>query len=255
LISSLQTSRSNRANPMARARGRLIFGALAFGLAASCDAMAEPPPLPSPRPADLSSASPPKPVAQPLAQPEPATCLSKLVAGGARAESAPTPTPAAEGCGIAAPVRLLSVTKASGETVSLPGQPLLDCQFATVFADYIRLIVAPLGEAMLRAKVASIETGPGYQCRSRDHLAGAKISAHAKGLAVDIIAVEFADKRRVPVERQAGADETAYFRALRSAACGWFTTVLGPGDDAFHANNMHLDTESHGPSGSYRICE
>jgi hypothetical protein len=217
--------------------------------------MAEPPPLPPPRPADLSSASPPKPTADLLTQSEAADCLSKLVAGGARAESAPSPAPAGEGCGIAAPVRLSSITLASGATVSLPGQPLLDCQFASVFADYIRLIVAPLGEAMLRAKIASIETGPGYQCRSRDHVPGAKISAHAKGLAVDIIAVEFADKRRVPVERQTGADETSYFRAMRSAACGWFTTVLGPGADAFHANNMHLDTESHGPIGSYRICE
>ena len=175
--------------------------------------------------------------------------------------AAPAPNPRrrrrrrARGAGSLRRCRLSSVTLASGETVGLPGQPLLDCQFATVFADYIRLIVAPLGEAMLRARVASIETGPGYQCRSRDHLAGAKISAHAKGLAVDIIAVEFADKRRVPVERQAGAGETAYFRAMRSAACGWFTTVLGPGADVFHANNMHLDTESHGPSGSYRICE
>jgi hypothetical protein len=42
---------------------------------------------------------------------------------------------------------------------------------------------------------------------------------------------------------------------MRTAACGWFTTVLGPGSDAFHANHMHLDIEKHGPSGSYRICE
>jgi len=45
------------------------------------------------------------------------------------------------------------------------------------------------------------------------------------------------------------------FRAVRTAACGWFTTVLGPGADSFHANNMHLDIEQHGSSGSYRICE
>ena len=48
-------------------------------------------------------------------------------------------------------------------------------------------------------------------------------------LAVDFMAIALADKRRVLVERQAGADVSAYFRALRTAACGWFTTVLGPG--------------------------
>ena len=95
-------------------------------------------------------------------------------------------------------------------------------------------------------------------------LAGHKISAgegqidvdaHAKGLAVDFMAITFADKRRILVERQASADEASYFRAIRTAACGWFTTVLGPGSDAFHVNNMHLDIEAHGSSGSYRICQ
>jgi hypothetical protein len=117
------------------------------------------------------------------------------------------------------------------------------------------MIVAPLGEAMLRAKVASIETGPGYDCRTQNRLAGARISAHGHGLAVDFVAIAFADKRRLVVERQTSADEASYLRAVRTAACGWFTTVLSPGADAFHADNMHMDIEKHGSSGSYRICE
>jgi len=72
---------------------------------------------------------------------------------------------------------------------------------------------------------------------------------------VDFVAIAFADKRRVLVERQTDADEASYFRAVRTAACGWFTTVLGPGADAFHASNMHLDIEPHGSSASYRICQ
>ncbi|HEY3621756.1 MAG TPA: hypothetical protein VGL12_05060 [Roseiarcus sp.] len=46
--------------------------------------------------------------------------------------------------------------------MSLPNRPLLACEFAAVLADYVRLVVAPLGQAMLRAKLAAIETGPGY---------------------------------------------------------------------------------------------
>jgi hypothetical protein len=245
-------------------RPRGLAFALALALAASLAAMADEPPLPPPRPPELSApAKAPEapPVQAPPVQALPSptgdaasTCLAKLVAGGASAEAAPPPATSVEGCGIDRPVRLSSIM-VDGDAVSLPDRPLIACEYATVLADYVRLIVAPLGQAMLHAKVAAIETGPGYSCRTQDRIAGAKISAHAKGLAVDFMAILFADKRRVLVERQSGADEASYFRAVRTAACGWFTTVLGPGSDAFHASNMHLDIEPHGASGSYRICQ
>jgi hypothetical protein len=231
----------------------LMVAALTLGVAVTIKALAEEPPLPPPRPAELSA--PEKRAAEPPAQGAASTCLAKLVAGGVGAEAAPAPAPSAEGCGIDAPVRLSSITVMGSDVVSLPDRPLLDCEFAAVLAEYVALIVAPLGQAMLHAKVAAIETGPGYDCRTQDRVAGARISAHAKGLAVDFVAIAFADKRRLLVERQSGADEAAYFRAVRTAACGWFTTVLGPGADAFHASNMHLDVERHGSSASYRICE
>jgi hypothetical protein len=242
-----------------RARG-FVLAALALGVAASLTAMAAEPPLPPPRPAELGA--PDKPADAP-APPAPAapkadatsTCVAKLVASGASAEAAFVPATSVEGCGIDSPVRLSSITVADGDVVSLPDRPLVACEFALTLADYVRLIIAPLGQAMLHAKVAGIETGPGYTCRTQDHIAGAKISAHGHGLAVDFMAITFADKRRILVERQASADEVSYFRAMRTAACGWFTTVLGPGSDAFHANNMHLDIEAHGSSGSYRICQ
>src|SRR2546422_709012 len=43
--------------------------------------------------------------------------------------------------------------------------------------------------------------------------------------------------------------------AIRVAACGWFTTVLGPGSDAAHADHMHVDIMQHGSSDRYRICQ
>jgi hypothetical protein len=217
--------------------------------------MADEPPLPPPRPPELAAPEKARPPAQAPREGAPSACLAKLIAAGADAEAAPSPPTSIEGCGIEAPVRLSSITGLAGDVVNLPDRPLVACEFAAVFADYVRLVVAPLGEAMLHAKVAGIETGPGYACRTQDRIAGAKISAHGHGLAVDFVAIALADKRRILVERQTGADEASYFRAVRTAACGWFTTVLGPGADAFHANNMHLDIEQHGSSGSYRICE
>jgi hypothetical protein len=236
----------------------LALAAIALGVsAASVKAVADEPPLPPPRPPELGASGKARPEPPPLAPKADAasTCLAKLVADGASAEAVTAPPPASgEGCGIDAPVRLSSIM-ADGGAVSLPDRPLVACEFATVLADYVRLIVAPLAHTTLDAKVAEIETGPGYDCRTQDRIAGARISAHAKGLAVDFVAITLVDKRRVLVERQTSADEASYFRAIRTAACGWFTTVLGPGADAFHANNMHLDIEQHGSSGSYRICQ
>jgi hypothetical protein len=238
---------------------RLALALAAFALGVSCAlvrAVADEPPLPPPRPPELGAPE------RPPAEPPPAapkgeaasTCLGKLIADGASAEAAAAPPASAEGCGIDAPIRLSSII-AGGDAVRLPDRPLIACEFAAVLADYVRLIVAPLGQATLHAKVTAIETGPGYDCRTQDHIAGARISAHAKGLAIDFMAITLADKRRILVEPQTGADEASYVRAIRTAACGWFTTVLGPGSDSFHANNMHLDIEQHGSSASYRICQ
>jgi hypothetical protein len=239
-------------------RAALAVVGLALGVCASIRAMADEPPLPPPRPPEFA----PPAKAAPAPEPPPqapgegaAACLAKLTADGAAAEAAPAPPAPIEGCGIDAPVRVSSVTGSGGDVVSLPDRPLLDCAFAVAFADYVRLVVAPLGQALLRARVVAIETGPGYECRTQDRIAGAKISAHGHGLAVDVVAISFADQRRVVVERQTDADEASYFRALRTAACGWFTTVLGPGADSFHANNMHIDAERHGSSDRYRICQ
>jgi hypothetical protein len=232
----------------------LLAATLAPGLIASLKAVADEPPLPPPRPSQPTQA-PAKPQSEAPSDGAASICLAKLIGGGAGAEAVSAPAPSVEGCGINAPARLSSITVMRGDVVSLPDRPLVACAFAAVLTDYVRLVVAPLGEAMLHAKVAAIETGPGYECRTQDRIAGAKISAHGHGLAVDFVAITFADKRRVLIERQTGADEASLVRAVRMAACGWFTTVLGPGADAFHATNMHLDVEQHGSSGRYRICE
>ena len=66
-----------------------------------------------------------------------------------------------------------------------------------------------------------------------------------------------ANKRQIEIA--AVADESNPDRqlltALRLTACGYFTTVLGPGANAAHATHYHLDLGVHGKSSNYRICE
>ncbi len=182
------------------------------------------------------------------------SCFSKLRAAGVFFEQAPAPTAALDGCGVDAPVRVSSVALRSGG-VELSAKPLLGCSFALQFSDFIRNLAAPLGAATMEASLVAIDSGPGYECRGRNRDADAKISVHGKGVAIDVSAFVFANGRRVTVENQSDAQAATYIKTLRTAACGWFTTVLGPGSDPYHATHLHFDIERHGSSDAYRICQ
>ncbi len=182
-------------------------------------------------------------------------CLAKLRANNVEAEAVAAPPRPLADCGVAAPVRLTSLRLSGSATLDLPGRPILDCEFALTFADFVRNMLAPLGQAALGAPVAALDTGPGYECRGRDQVVGAKTSAHGKGIAIDVVAILFADRRRVAIGGPANPREASFVQTMRRAACGWFTTVLGPGSDAAHADHLHFDVLRHGASDDYRICE
>ena len=105
--------------------------------------------------------------------------------------------------------------------------------------------------------LTALSTGPGFECRSRNGDTTAKISEHASGNAVDIDQIVLADKSRIAISQVANTSDPHYrmLMALRTSACGYFTTVLGPGSNAAHASHYHLDLGVHGKSGNYRICE
>jgi hypothetical protein len=43
---------------------------------------------------------------------------------------------------------------------------------------------------------------------------------------------------------------------IRKPACGWFTTVLGPGSpDNLHESHLHVDMQQHGSGESYTLCQ
>lgn len=181
-------------------------------------------------------------------------CMANLRAAGVAFEPAEAPAGALDGCAIETPVRLASVTVGI-RRVALNAKPLLGCAFALQFSDYVKNLLAPLGAGTTGASLVAIDTGPGYECRGRNHDNGAKLSAHAKGLALDVGAFVFSDGRKIAVDAQPDAQSTAYVRGLRTAACGWFTTILGPGSDPYHASHLHFDIERHGSNGGYRICQ
>ena len=165
--------------------------------------------------------------------------------------------PVAEGdCAIPLPVRLRALA-IGADDVPLTGEPTLDCRLAERLADWIGNVVEPLARHHLGAGLAAIETGPGYVCRNRNNEAAEKLSEHAKGNALDIAAFALRDGRRMAVRPagQLAPAEAAFLAAVRTTACGYFLTVLGPGSDAAHSEHLHVDLGQHGRTANYRICE
>ena len=155
------------------------------------------------------------------------------------------------GCGIPAPVRLLSPVQG----ITLPGEPTLDCEAALGFTLWVRRHLVPVADALGRGALTRIDTGPGYACRRRNNAATGKLSEHATGNAIDVTGFGFADGSTLSVAPRED-DHTkahAFQRTARASACLHFTTVLGPGTNAAHADHLHLDTAKR--RGGYRICQ
>jgi hypothetical protein len=129
------------------------------------------------------------------------------------------------------------------------------CAFARQFASWIKEIAAPLAIAGTQHRLTEIVTGPGLVCRTRYGRPGEKISEHARGNAIDIAAFRLDGGTSLPVKDGGEAGRQELLRALRTAACGYFTTVLGPGSNEAHKEHLHFDLGMHGRSMNYRICE
>jgi hypothetical protein len=236
-----------------------LFGGWAIITCFGALAADDNPPLPPQRPPGLSRPAAPASVAPP-AIPTPdagARCLAALSVMQVEAVAAAGPIDQAAGCAIDNPVRLrrLQVRARKGVAITFADEPLIACRFALGYAEWIGEVVAPLIAGRLGADIRTIRTGPGFECRNVNRSASGKKSAHASGLAIDMDQILLADGRNLVVGDASAADAAAALLALRRSACGWFTTVLGPGSDAAHASHIHVDLQQHGRSDRYRICE
>ena len=217
-------------------------------------AQAAPPPDRPEHQGAAASASPPPAAVRPVSG-EAEGCLKQLTANQVEVQLVSAPPAPLSDCGIAVPIQLTSIGLTNRATLVLPDRPILDCAFGLTFSEFVRDLMAPLAAAMLGSPIVALSTGPGYECRSRNRAAGAKTSAHGKGIAIDLAEVMLNDGRRIGVAHQANATEELFMKTTRQAACGWFTTVLGPGSDPAHAEHFHFDVMRHGSSDNYRICE
>ncbi len=191
----------------------------------------------------------------PRQPPSDEACPGRLAANRVKAEPfAIGPQPDAR-CTVVQPVRLAELTTLEGTVVAFPDHPVIACATADTFAAFVRELLVPLARGTYGAPADAVWTGPGLECRSRDHIFGAKLSAHGQGLAIDIAQLKLADGRRIAVGEPRTATDQAFETAARAAACGYFHTVLGPGSDSYHRTHWHFDLEERGAKGDSKFCK
>ena len=154
-------------------------------------------------------------------------------------------------CGIARPVTVSEVVPG----VLLAPAATLRCETALATARWVSTHVQPAARALGRGELSALELGGSYQCRRRNNAATGKLSEHSFGNAIDVMAFTFAegDPIRVEPREDEGTLAEAFQRSARATSCLHFTTVLGPGTDAAHADHLHMDVKAR--RGGFRLCQ
>jgi hypothetical protein len=209
------------------------------------------PPLPRPRPEEAVEA---EVEAEPevAAEPEPErvyqTACPALLDGRVVGQMLP---PISDGvCQARSPLEITAVAVA-GRTVPLSSPVTVECGTAEAFVDWV-------GEVDRAAGIAEVLTGTSYMCRNRVGDGDGFVSEHGFANAIDVLGFTLSDGTGISVEADWDAATSPAGKLLRQAhgaACGRFTTVLGPEANAEHADHFHLDLGCHGQSCTARICE
>jgi hypothetical protein len=164
------------------------------------------------------------------------------------------------GPGICGMTRPFKVTALQNGAVAFNSTATLDCSMVAELDQWLAEIVQPAAQARFGVPVTQINSMGSYSCRGMNNQMGAQLSEHSFGNALDIGGFVLADGRTIAIVRDwaRGDDQTqAFLRDVHGGACEHFTTVLGPGSNAFHYNHIHVDLAMHGntSSGPRRICK
>jgi hypothetical protein len=150
-------------------------------------------------------------------------------------------------CGMAHPFKVAAM---SNGYVTVEPRATLACPLIGEVDRWLAEAVQPAAAAWFGEQVVEIKQLSAYSCRTMNGQPGANISEHAFGNALDVAVFRFASGREVTVKDgwKGAYEERGFLRQVHAAACGRFSTVLGPGADAFHYDHFHLDLARR-PSG------
>lgn len=216
--------------------------------------------LPRPRPEEPEApeTAPGKDAEETAQTPEPGrvfqTACPAVLSGQVAAKALP---PISEGqCKSQSPLSVTGVM-ANGRMIPLNTEVMTDCGMTTALPEWITEV-----DSYVRAhddtQIASVLVGTGYMCRNVNNAAAGNLSFHGFADALDVVGFTLDDGRSITVEQGwtgSAAQGSKIVKFAHDAACGHFTTTLGPEANALHHDHIHVDLGCHGKSCTARLCE
>ncbi len=139
-------------------------------------------------------------------------------------------------CRIGHPVEISAIG-----SVELRPAATVTCEMARAFARWTREELVPSARLRYLSGVRTIHQGSSYSCRN---IRGTRTaSEHSKGNAIDVMRIDLNNDRAIKVRRPGffAFRQRSLLNNVRADACGYFSTVLGPGYDRDHKDHFHFD--------------
>jgi hypothetical protein len=140
-------------------------------------------------------------------------------------------------CGIDWPVQVTAIG-----SVQMKPAATLSCNMAATFSAWTRKELVPAARWRYWSGVKTIHQGSSYSCRNIRGSRGTP-SEHSIGNALDVMRIELNNGSDISVRKPGwfAFRQKAFLNGVRSDGCSYFTTVLGPGYNADHADHFHFD--------------
>lgn len=155
------------------------------------------------------------------------------------------------GCGIDYPIEVSGLPGG----VELKPAATLNCRMAETFARWTKEELTPASRRRYFSGIRTIRQGSSYSCRTIGNRRGGRLSEHAKGNALDVMDITLKNGKKIDVRRPSmfAFRQRGLLNSVRDDACGYFTTVLGPGYDRAHKDHFHFDLMDR--RSGYKACK
>lgn len=140
---------------------------------------------------------------------------------------------------------LTNVVRIQSSGVNFSSAFTATCPLAASSLMCERQALQPLAQELLGSEVVRIEHYGSFACRNIYNREQGRRSQHATANAFDVAAFLLKNGGTVSIlwdwDNPEAPDKSTFLRAVHSAACKYFGTVLGPDFNQPHEDHLHLE--------------